>query len=336
VFFVHNRVRGIDPLAAKLREWLPGVRMGVAHGQMGERDLARVMDRFHNREIDLLICTTIIEAGLDIPTANTILIHDAHKLGLSEMYQIRGRVGRSGHQAYAYLLLPGREDALTSDALRRLQTLQEFSELGAGFRIATRDLEIRGAGTLLGPSQSGHIEAVGFELYTQLMQRAVAGLRGEALPVQVEPEIQLPVHAFIPDSYVPDAHQRLALYRRLTRCQGEDEILSLKEEMEDRFGPLPEQGENLLHLAALRNLLRALGVKLLSLSNATLRVTFDAATPVSPQRLVGLVQGQPRGGIQFLSEDTLAIPLDGGGEDPVPVLATKTLKGLLLDVSIPN
>jgi transcription-repair coupling factor (superfamily II helicase) len=335
IFFVHNRVQGMEGIAATLREWLPEVRMGVAHGQMGEKELSRVMERFHGRELDLLLCTTIIEAGLDIPTANTILIHDAHKLGLAEMYQIRGRVGRSGHQAYAYLLLPGPPTELTPEALRRLETLQEFSELGAGFRIATRDLEIRGAGTLLGPSQSGHIEAVGFEMYTQLMQRAIAELKGEPLPPQVEPEIQLPIHAYIPEAYVPDAHQRLALYRRLAAAEPEGDLEALRDEMRDRFGPLPEEGENLFHVMELKALLRALGIRLLAVIDGRLRVAFHPTTPVAPRRLVEIVHDQGEGGgMRFVSEDTVEIPLDAGMGQPLPVLAKNRLKGLFLDASM--
>jgi len=276
----------------------------------------------------LLLCTTIIEAGLDIPTANTILIHDAHKLGLAEMYQIRGRVGRSGHQAYAFLLLPEGQGDLTREALQRLQTLQEFSELGAGYRIAARDLEIRGAGSLLGSAQSGHVEAVGFELYTQLMRRAIAELKGEPLPPMVEPEIQLPLHAFLPEDYVPDAHQRLGLYRRLSRVETEGEIQPLREELADRFGPLPEEGENLLQLVGLRVLLRGLGIRHLALADSKLRVTFDPSTPVSPQALIGLIQSRPREGIRFLSQETLEVPLEGVGDQPVPLAARKRLKGL--------
>jgi transcription-repair coupling factor (superfamily II helicase) len=321
-------------MARTLHEWLPAVRIGVAHGQMVEKELAGVMERFQRREVDMLLCTTIIEAGLDIPSANTILIHDAHKLGLAEMYQIRGRVGRSGHQAYAYLLLPAQTGPPGQDALKRLQSLQESSELGAGFRIASRDLEIRGAGTLLGPSQSGHIEAVGFELYTQLMQQSIAALRGEPLPIQVEPEIHLPVHAYLPDEYVPDTHQRLALYRRLARCQEEDELRSLREEMEDRFGPLPAEGENLVHIMGLRAFLRALGIRHLTLQDGRIRIRFDPSTPISPQWLVSLVQSRPDGEIQFLAEDTLEVALDGPGDEPLAVLAKKRLKGLLLDASM--
>lgn len=335
VFFVHNRVQGMESIVRTLRGWLPQVRMEVAHGRMPERELARVMEKFHRREIQMLVCTTIIEAGLDIPTANTILINDAHKLGLAEMHQIRGRVGRSGHQAYAYLLLPRQTSVLTQEALHRLQSLQEFSQLGAGFRIATRDLEIRGAGTLLGPSQSGHIEAVGFELYTQLMQRAVASLRGEPLPVQIEPEVQLPVHARIPERYVTDPHQRLALYRRVSRCESEEELGSLREELEDRYGPLPEETESLLQLMGLRNLLRVLGIRRLGLQDGKLRVTFDPTTPVSPQRIVELLQSRRAAGMGLVSEDTVEMPLDGSALDrPLAVAVRDRLKQLFLDGSM--
>jgi len=336
VFFVHNRVQGMESIVRTLVEWLPQVCLGVAHGQMPERELARVMERFHSRELQMLVCTTIIEAGLDIPTANTILIHDAHKLGLAEMHQIRGRVGRSGHQAYAYLLLPGQGSAsLTQEALQRLQSLQEFSELGAGFRIATRDLEIRGAGTLLGPSQSGHIEAVGFELYTQLMQRAVASLRGEQPPVQIEPELQLPIQARIPEDYVSDPHQRLALYRRVSRCEGDEELRILREELEDRYGALPQETDNLIHVMGLRNLLRVLGIRRLALQDGKLRVTFDPTTPVSPQRIVELIQSRRGAGMALLGEDTVELPLDAGLLDrPLAVAARDRLKQLFLDASM--
>lgn len=333
VFFVHNRVHGIEEVGQKLQEWLPGLRIGIAHGQMPERQLARVMERFRNGEIGLLLCTTIIEAGLDIPTANTILIDNAHNLGLAEMYQIRGRVGRSGHQAYAYLLVPGQGE-LNQDARKRLQTLQEFCELGAGFRIATRDLEIRGAGTLLGPSQSGHIEAVGFELYTQLMRRAIAELKGEPLSPEIEPEIHLPVHAYIPEDCLPDAHQRLALYRRLSQMESDEEVRSFREEILDRFGSIPEEWENLLHLVGLRIFLRALGIRHLALVDGRLRIRFHPSTPVSPQCLIEVVQAKPEAGIRFLAEDTLEIPIDGQGLDPLVVLARKKLKALFHDVTI--
>lgn len=335
VFFVHNRVQGIESIANTLRQWLPNVRMGVAHGQMAERELERVMDRFRKGGLDVLVCTTIIEAGLDIPTANTILINEAHKLGLAEMHQIRGRVGRSGHQAYAYLLLPDKKGELSPEALRRLESLQEFSELGAGFQIATRDLEIRGAGTLLGPSQSGHIDSVGFELYTQLMQRAVATLRGEPLAEEIEPEIQIPLNARIPETYVPDPHQRLALYRRLTKCQGNEELSCLREEMQDRYGSLPEEAENLIHLLSLKGLLRVLGIRRLSLEGGSIKVTFHPTTRVSPQRILKLLQDSRLKGMVMVSEDTLLIPVSEEiASKPLALSIKDRLKELFLDASI--
>lgn len=335
IFFVHNRVHGIEAIAKTLKQWLPDVRMGIAHGQMPERELAQVMERFHAREIEMIVCTTIIEAGLDIPTANTILVNDAHKLGLAEMHQIRGRVGRSGHQAYAYLLLPNKGTSLSQEAMKRLQSLQEFSELGAGFRIATRDLEIRGAGTLLGPSQSGHIEAVGFELYTELIQRAVASLKGEEIQEEIEPEVKVPVHARIPEEYVPDPHQRLALYRKLTRCDGKEELSLMREELEDRYGPLPQEAENLLELLELRCLLKVLRVKRLTMENGALRLVFHPTTRVSPQRIVHLLRSRSSSGMRLLSDDTLEIPTPLiQGEAPMIVSIRQTLKELFLDDSM--
>jgi transcription-repair coupling factor (superfamily II helicase) len=334
VFFVHNRVQGIERIAGMLHEWLPDLRIEVAHGQMPARALAEVMDRYHRKGVDILVSTTIIQSGLDIPSANTILIHNAHHLGLAEMYQIRGRVGRAGHQAYAYLLVPGGERQLTRDALRRLRTLQEFSELGAGFRIATRDLEIRGAGTLLGPSQSGQIDAVGFELYTQMMRRAIAELKGEPVAAEIEPEIRLPVHAYLSEDYIPDAHQRLALYRRLSRAESDEMIDPLREEMKDRFGPIPDEGENLLQLMSLRGLLKAYGIKDLRLLDGHLHIAFHPSTPILPQALIQLVQSHADAGLRFVSEDTLVVPMNGEILDPLPLVVRKRLKRLLEGASM--
>ena len=334
VFFVHNRVRGIERIADLLKQWLPGLRIGIAHGQMPERELAGIMDDFHQKKIDLLVCTTIIQSGLDIPSANTILINDAQNLGLAEIYQIRGRVGRSGRRAYAYLLTPSGGRGLTKDAERRLQTLQEFTELGAGYRIAAKDLEIRGAGTLLGPSQSGHLDAVGFELYTQLMRRAISEIKGEELPPEIEPEIHVPLNASLPEDYIPDPHQRLALYRRLSRVESEDHILQIREEMEDRFGPLPDDGANLLQLMALKCLIRPLCVQSLFIKRGRLLITFHPSTPISPMIIVQLIQNDPDMGLRFDSANTLELPLDIDGDDSILITAAKQLKGLLRGVSI--
>jgi transcription-repair coupling factor (superfamily II helicase) len=213
VFFVHNRVRSIHAMQKFLVELVPRARIGVGHGQMGEGQLEKVMSRFVNKELDVLIATSIIESGLDIPSANTIIVNRADHFGLAQLYQIRGRVGRSRERAYAYLLVPARRP-VTKDAQKRLEALQRFTELGAGFHIASHDLEIRGAGNLLGKDQSGQIEAVGFDLYTQLMDEAVRELKGEPPREEIDPDVQLPLPALIPDAYMPDVHQRLYFYKR--------------------------------------------------------------------------------------------------------------------------
>ena len=216
VFFVHNRVRSLGVWARHVQEMVPEARVAMAHGQMPEKELEQVMVRFWHREVDVLVCTAIIEAGLDIPAANTIIINRAHTMGLAQLYQLRGRVGRSQAQAYAYLLVPD-EAALTSEAQKRLKALMEFTELGSGFKIAMHDLQIRGAGNLLGQAQSGQVAEVGYELYLQLLEGAIREYKGEA-PVDEtpDPEIHLPLAAYLPEDYVPDVQQRLALYRRLS------------------------------------------------------------------------------------------------------------------------
>ena len=223
VFFVHNRVRSIAAMKKFLEELCPKARFVVAHGQMEEHLLDRVMTDFIERRSDVLICTSIIESGLDIPTANTIIVNRADTFGLAQLYQIRGRVGRSRERAYCYLLIPRRRP-VTKDANKRLKALQEFTELGSGFRIASHDLEIRGAGNLLGPDQSGQIAAIGFDLYTQLMDEAVRELRGQPPREEVEPEILLPVSALLPEEHLPDVHQRLLFYKRLAQAQTDEEV----------------------------------------------------------------------------------------------------------------
>ena len=230
VFFVHPRVQTIHAVANHLKRILPEASLAVAHGQMKGSELEKVMLRFVKREYNLLVCTNIIESGLDIPTANTILINHAEKFGLADLHQLRGRVGRGSHQAYAYLLIPG-DLALSRDAMRRLRAIQELSELGSGFKLAIQDLEIRGAGNLLGPSQSGHIAAVGFELYTQMMEKAVRELKGEEMVEEITPEIHFHLPAFIPEAYVEDPGERLSLYRRLSFSRSEEEVDGFREEL---------------------------------------------------------------------------------------------------------
>lgn len=294
VFFVHHRVQNIYAMAHHLKRLIPEASLAIAHGQMKERELEKVMLQFVRKEFNLLVCTSIIESGLDIPAANTILINHAEQFGLADLYQLRGRVGRGSHQAYAYLLIPG-DLVLSRDAMRRLRAIQELSELGSGFRLAVQDLEIRGAGNLLGPSQSGHIATVGFELYTQLMERAVRELRGEEIVEEVTPEIHFHLPAFIPEDYVEDPGERLNLYRRLSLCRSNEEVKKLREELGDRFGKIPEEAEHLLEVIKVKILLTKLSIKKFEETASQIVLTFDEKTRVSPEKVVAFVhQGEGR------------------------------------------
>ena len=260
VFFVHNQVQTIEQMAARLAVLVPEARISVAHGQMRERDLERVMLDFIHNKIDVLVCTTIIESGLDIPAANTIIINRADKFGLAQVYQLRGRVGRSSEQAYAYLIIPG-ETLISRDAQKRLRALLDFSELGAGFKIALNDLQIRGGGAILGSSQSGHIAAIGYELYLELLEKAVKNMKGgESQAEEIETEINLPVSAFLPEDYICDTDQRLIAYKRLATLCDEQSIEDLAGEWRDRYGPLPETVKSLILMAMMRLLLKRLKV----------------------------------------------------------------------------
>jgi transcription-repair coupling factor (superfamily II helicase) len=292
VYFVHNVIHGIDAMARKLQELVPEVRLDVAHGQMAEEDLERVMVRFLNREIDLLVCTTIIESGLDIPSANTIIVNRADCFGLSQMYQLRGRVGRADEQAYAYLLIPG-ESLLTADARKRLKVLMEHSDLGSGFNIAMNDLEIRGGGTILGASQSGHIAAVGYDMFLKLMEDAVAELKGEPVVQPLDPEINIPLSAYLAESYIPDIDQRMTLYRRLARVNGLQEIGELRSELTDRFGPLPEEATHLLFKIMLKALARNAGVSRLDVNDHKLVLYFSDTHPKNVDAVVKMVLEEP-------------------------------------------
>ncbi len=260
VFFVHNRIQGIYSLADWLRRLVPKARIEVAHGRVPPQLLEEIMVRFVRKEIDVLVCTTIIESGLDIPSANTIIINRADRLGLAEIYQLRGRVGRTNVQAYAYLLVPS-FSVLSEEAEKRLKALMQFTELGSGFKLAMSDLQIRGAGNLLGTAQSGHIAAVGYDLYLEILQRTVEEIRGKPIKESFEPDINLKVPAYFPSCYVPDVEQRLHLYRELTLAQDIEEVWEFQEELLDRFGPLPKEAENLLKLTLAKIYLRELGIK---------------------------------------------------------------------------
>ena len=289
VFFVHNRVRSIGAIEKFLSELVPKARVGVAHGQMSEGKLEEVMARFVNKELDVLLATSIIESGLDIPSANTIIVNRADRFGLAELYQIRGRVGRSRERAYAYLLVPARRP-VTKDAQKRLEVLQRFSELGAGFRIASHDLEIRGAGNLLGKDQSGQIEAVGFELYSELLDEAVRELRGEPPREEIDPDVQLPVAAIIPDAYMPDVHQRLFFYKRLAQAASDEELEEIRAEIVDRCGDPPEELDALCEVMAIKVRLRALSIRALEAGPGRLVFTLGESAALDPFLLAKHVQ----------------------------------------------
>ncbi|MFL5303207.1 MAG: TRCF domain-containing protein, partial [Anaeromyxobacteraceae bacterium] len=289
VYFVHNRVRSIAAMEKFLTELVPKARIGVAHGQMGEGKLEEVMSRFVDRELDVLLATSIIESGLDIPAANTIIVNRADHFGLSQLYQIRGRVGRSRERAYAYLLVPARRP-VTKDAQKRLEALQKFSELGAGFKIASHDLEIRGAGNLLGKDQSGQIEAIGFDLYTQLLDDAVRELKGEPPKEEIDPDVQLPLPAFIPDPYMPDVHQRLFFYKRFAQASSDEELDDIRAEIVDRYGDPPDEVDALQALMQVKVRLRALRIRGLEAGPGRLVFTLGEGAAIDPFQLAKRVQ----------------------------------------------
>jgi transcription-repair coupling factor (superfamily II helicase) len=287
-FFVHNNISSIDRMAVHIQKLVPNVRLAVAHGRMAERDLEKVMLLFLQKKIDLLVCTTIIESGLDISSANTILINRADRFGLAQIYQLRGRVGRSDEQAYAYLFIPS-ESALTANAVKRLKVLMEYNDLGSGFQIAMNDLKIRGGGAILGASQSGHIAAVGYDMFLKLMEESVAELKGKPLNEDLEPEINLPISCFLAESYVTDIDQRLTLYRRLARMTDLKQISNLKAELEDRYGKLPDEGVNLLLKIMLKVLSVKAGVRRLDLIGQQLTLGFSEVHQKHPFGIVEMV-----------------------------------------------
>jgi transcription-repair coupling factor (superfamily II helicase) len=287
-FVVHNRIATLPALARAIRDMVPDARIVMAHGQLRERQLESVMLRFVRYEADVLVTTTIIENGLDIPRANTIIVNRADRFGLAQLYQLRGRVGRSEQHAYAYFVIPGRR-VLSDQARRRLRALQEFSELGAGFRLAAADLEIRGAGELLGSRQHGHIAALGFDLYCQLLERTVAEMQGEPIPERSPVSLHLGVDIKVPEAYMPEAGQRLALYKRLAGCRDDGEVDRLVAESEDRYGQLPPQGRNVFALTRLRIVAESLGVTGVDVADGKLRVRFGEEAGVDPGRLVEVV-----------------------------------------------
>ena len=315
VFFVHNRVMTIPAMERYLRELLPDARIAVGHGQMDEETLSRAMDDFAARRADILLCSAIIEAGLDLPNANTILVNHAHRFGLAQLYQLRGRVGRDRHRAYAYFLVP-KDVALTRDATKRLAVLTELTELGSGFKIASHDLEIRGAGNLLGKDQSGQIHQVGYELYTQLLSEAVEELSGRAAAHEEEPELELRIPAFLPDDYIPEAGVRLEFYRKLSLARTVDAADEIEMALLDRFGRLPAPARALCDLARLRAGMRAAGVAELKRGDGVLFLSLSPHSAFDRGQLVEWVTRE-RKTYSFVRGEVLAARLPGEGPEEV-------------------
>jgi transcription-repair coupling factor (superfamily II helicase) len=327
VYFVHNRVESIYELAARIQELVPGARVAVGHGQMGETELERVMLAFMRHEYDVLVATTIIENGLDIPLANTILINRADRHGLSELYQLRGRVGRSNRRAYAYLLIPP-EKELTEIARRRLAALKEFSDLGAGFKIAALDLELRGAGNMLGGEQSGHIEAVGFELYTSMLEAAVKEMKGESSEERPTTQLNLGIALRIDESYVPEENQRLRLYKKIAGATSEAAVNEVRAEMEDRYGKPPDATVFLLEASLIRLECERIGIAQVDRKRAELHIRFTENAAVDPQVLMRLVAKNAKRGAQFTPQGVLNFPLANTRPDDV-LLEIQELIGAL-------
>ncbi|ANN77003.1 transcription-repair coupling factor [Bordetella flabilis] len=312
-YFLHNEVETIHNRRARLEELVPEARIAVAHGQMGERELEQVMKGFYQQRFNVLLCTTIIETGIDVPTANTIVIHRADRFGLAQLHQLRGRVGRSHHQAYAYLLTPG-EDAITSNAKKRLEAIQAMEELGSGFYLAMHDLEIRGTGEVLGESQSGNIQEVGFSMYTDMLNEAVRALKAGEEPDLEAPfgsacEVNLHAPALLPADYCADVHARLAVYKRLSHADGEDDLIRIQEELIDRFGKLPESAQTLLATHRLRLSAQPLGIVKIDASETQALVQFGPKPAVDPLRIIELVQKHRH--IKLAGQDKLRVEIKG-------------------------
>jgi len=314
VFFVHNRVETIFTISELIQRLVPQARIGVGHGQMGEKELEEVILKFIRHDLDVLVCTTIIENGIDIPLANTIIINRADMYGLAQLYQLRGRVGRSNRRAYSYLLIPN-EEGLTDIARRRLAAIREFSDLGAGFRIAALDLELRGAGNLLGAQQSGQIDAIGFDLYTQMLERTVRELKGEPVEDEISTAINLGVDIRIPEDYIYDMSQRLRTYKRISSAETEAELADVHAEIEDRYGAMPETIENLFEYSRLRREASKLGIISIDREGQRLAVKFTEKAKIDPDKLIALISS---GAASFAPSGVMKINLSS--EDDVALI----------------
>ncbi|MEM7248011.1 MAG: transcription-repair coupling factor, partial [Acidobacteriota bacterium] len=317
VFFVHDRVESLPAMADLLRRLVPGCRIGMAHGQLPEDALERVMVDFLRGELDVLASTTVIENGLDIPRANTIIINRADRHGLAQLYQLRGRVGRSDRQAHAYFFVPGKSE-LTAEARRRLAALQEFTELGSGFRIAALDLEIRGAGNLLGGQQHGHVAALGLDTYVRLLEETVAELKGEQPEAGFRASLTLPIDLRLPADYVPDEAQRLTLYKRFATVDDGDAVLDLEQEVRDRHGPAPGALKRLVEHARLRLRAEEARIRSIECDGVRFKLEFASETRVKPQSLMGLLQERPEAA--FSPGGVLTVPIPEEAAGPVPAL----------------
>ncbi|RJX35845.1 MAG: transcription-repair coupling factor [Desulfurivibrio sp.] len=333
VFIVHNRVQSIHETALRVQKLVPQAKIAVAHGQMPGRQLEDIMVRFVKKEVDVLVCTTIIESGLDIPNANTIIITRADRFGLAEIYQLRGRVGRSSEQAYAYLLVPSL-DGLSRDARQRLRALMDYNELGGGFKLAMSDLQIRGGGSILGKSQSGNIAAVGYDLYLDLLQKTVEDLKrrgrdGELSleEIEVEPEINLGISAFIPDHYIADSDQRYIAYRKITSIRDELELEDLQDELHDRYGEIPEETANLLRVITIKFSLRQLKICKLERGAGGLVFTFLNQTPVQPEKILAIVS-KSKNRTRFTPDGKLVVPAQTASNDSLFAEIKKVLQAL--------
>jgi transcription-repair coupling factor (superfamily II helicase) len=305
-YFVHNRVQSLPAMVAMVEKLVPKARVGMAHGQMNERHLEKVMMQFLRHETDVLVATTLIENGLDIPLVNTIIVNRADSMGLGELYQLRGRVGRSERRAYAYLLVPP-DTKLTPIARKRLSALKEFSELGSGFRVAALDMELRGAGNLLGGQQHGSVAAIGLELYCQMLENAVRELRGEAAQPEFTTTINLGLDIRIPSSYIREEHQRLRMYKSLGAVHSLAERDSLEQELADRYGAVPQQVRNLLDYAALKLVAGKLWIRTIERKQEMVEAQFHAETKVEPERLMEFIGAHP--GAQFTPSGVLRLPV---------------------------
>jgi len=305
IFFVHNRVRNIDMIAANLATLAPRAKIDIAHGQMREKELEGAMIRFLNKETDILVCTTIIDSGLDISSANTIIINQVDRFGLSEIYQLRGRVGRSDTKAYAYLLI-SENSKITNEAQKRLKVLMDFSQLGSGVNIALNDLRIRGGGNILGFSQSGHIKNIGYELYLKLIEKTMAELKGEIFQEEIFPEINIDLPVSIPHDYIVESDVRLDIYRRLSSTKDEEEIAEMEKEIKDRFGSLPKEALNLISVIKVSIGLKKIRSKRLDINDGSMIFSFSKDTPLSTERLAKLVTDHPNN-FSFLSDHKLKV-----------------------------